>query len=464
MTIFFIACTQEDDFGNKQGMVQLKSNLEDFVTSSRVGFTDGDAAFFWTTGDQIGVTSTSSTSFQPMTLSGKGGDAQGIFTATMSGTPSGYAVYPYGEEGRHSLSGDELTYTLPTEYTYAKLDATYADPNGNSHNAPMWAKISNGTASFKHLGGVFAININGLPEKSEGLKLTLMASSKISGEFTTTLTDSEPQITTEDSDNEAEKELSINFNTTEGQTTGYFYIPMPTGEYENIIVTIVDSEDNVIANKKWDNFTVNRKNIKRTNIQIELDAFKVGEYYEKGETKGVIFWVSDDGKNAKLVALKRSETTINFAENDDQYKKLSLGLTSADDGEVNTNIMKNCSIKDHLPILAYVPEGWYIPAKDEMVDIFKAYNGSPGSATLPADISPTEKAARAAWDKILTDNGGDVMNAQAETATGDSYYTSTEYSASNVYYVRFGQYLLNNGAKAAKTPSRYVRCIRKISK
>ncbi len=203
-----------------------------------------------------------------------------------------------------------------------------------------------------------------------------------------------------------------------------------------------------------------------TITQKKLATFKVGEYVKTNDYEGIVFWV--DGKNAKILNLKRSENPVNFTENEDQYKKLSLGLTSEDDGEANTNIMKSCSIASNLPILACVPDGWYIPARNEMEAVFNAYNGGPASASglKPNAITETEKAARAAWDKILTDNGGDVMNAQAETATGDSYYTSTESSdASKVFYVRFGQWNPGlTGAKAANSPSRYVRCIRKISK
>lgn len=265
----FVACTQENELDNNIGLIELKCNLEESEIPSRVGFANGTGAFFWTKGDKIGVTTSSSTSFQPMTLSGEGGSAQGTFTATMSGTPSGYAVYPYGEEGRHSLSGDVLTYTLPSEYNYDKLDETYADANGNSHNAPMWAKISNGTAFFKHLGGVFAININGLPENSENLRLTLMASDKVSGDFTTTLTDNEPKIETTTTNNGIEKTITIKFNTAEGQTTGYFYLPLPTGEYRYIVLTVHDSENTEIATGRWDNFRVNRKNIIRTTIETQ---------------------------------------------------------------------------------------------------------------------------------------------------------------------------------------------------
>ena len=95
-----------------------------------------------------------------------------------------------------------------------------------------------------------------------------------------------------------------------------------------------------------------------------------------------------------------------------------------------------------------------------MEAVFNAYNGGPSqSIGLKPDAIKQE-------EKILTDNGGDVMNVKADNTAGDSYFTSTEADdASKVFYVRFGQWNPGlTGAKYAKSPARYVRCIRKISK
>ena len=58
------------------------------------------------------------------------------------------------------------------------------------------------------------------------------------------------------------------------------------------------------------------------------------------------------------------------------------------------------------------------------------------------------------------------MNAKADNTAGDSYFTSTETDdAAKVFYVRFGQWNPGlTGVKYAKSPARYVRCIRKVSK
>lgn len=208
--------------------------------------------------------------------------------------------------------------------------------------------------------------------------------------------------------------------------------------------------------------------IKQLKEQMEAPAFQIGDFVKMdGGTElaegGIVFWV--EGNNAKILSLKRSATAINWA-NDGFID--ALGLTDPEDGEANTQKMRESAIAANIPILEYCKDGWYLPARNEMEEVFKAYNGgsSQSIGLKPDAIKQEEKDARAAWDKILTDNGGDVMNEKAGDTAGDSYYTSTEADdASKVFYVRFGQWNPGlTGAKYAKTPARYVRCIRKISK
>lgn len=74
--------------------------------------------------------------------------------------------------------------------------------------------------------------------------------------------------------------------------------------------------------------------------------------------------------------------------------------------------MRESAIAANIPILEYCKDGWYLPARNEMEAVFTAYNGGPSQSigVKPDAIKQEEKDARAAWDKILTDNGGDVMN------------------------------------------------------
>ena len=372
-----VSCSQKEEFVLSPDSTFLTATVESSDASTKVGFTDGAGAFFWTSGDVIGVTTdNNSTSLQPLTLTSDAGNASGLFGGNISGVPAGYAVYPYGEDDRHSLQGTVLTYTLPAEYTYTSTDAVYANKNGNSHNAPMWGAIANGAVAFKHLGGVFAIQVNNLPANKEGLKLVLTATNKINGTFTADLAADEPAIATSASVEDADRKVTINFKTAAEQTTGYFYIPLPTGEIGNLRVKIVDSESNQIATGAWDNKTVTRKMIARAVIgqqsvegaegpvkSVET-AEEVSEALENvdPQAENLVVNVTDELKGATNAisiptTLSTETTTFSFAEIADDA---AIQITAAGEGDASYSgqIIIEIPETETLPtVTANVPNG-----------------------------------------------------------------------------------------------------------
>ena len=232
---------------------------------SRVGFENGTGNFFWTSNDKIGVTTTTSkTSFVSMTLSSESGKSTGTFTGSMSGKPSGYAVYPYVGFENHSITTTgELTYKFPSEYTYSNLDSEYGSKTGNSFNAPMWAKVTEGEGVFfDHLGGVICITVNNLPIGSNQ-KFVLRTTNQIVGEFTADLTVPSPKLVTSASN--SNNSVTINFSNTRDNGTGVFYVPVPTGTYAKIIA-IVMNRDEEVGIGIWENQTVNQGSLKKATI------------------------------------------------------------------------------------------------------------------------------------------------------------------------------------------------------
>jgi len=261
------ACSQDKMFDHELSLKKLSAGVEGNEANSKVGFADGTGEFFWTKGDKIGVTTSAAPStFQGMTLDGDGGNGTGEFLGNFNGTISGYAVYPYGSMDRHALNGTTLSYKLPESYTYTSLDAEYAKADGNSHNAPMWGAIDGSSVSFKHLGGVFAIEVNNLPENTTGLKFVLRATKKINGVFDSDLSATEPVIATSETTEETEKTVTIHFGTAAGQTKGHFYVPLPTGNLGTLMLSVLDGNDNEVATGGWENFSIARADIKRTKI------------------------------------------------------------------------------------------------------------------------------------------------------------------------------------------------------
>lgn len=199
---------------------------------------------------------------------------------------------------------------------------------------------------------------------------------------------------------------------------------------------------------------------------ITQEPFKIGDYVNKdGSTilaeGGIVFWVDPtDPTKAKIVSLSR----ISLKWTDGSVAP--IGVTSSDDGFGNTQMIAGSAVAADIPAIAYCQNmgaGWYWPARNELISLYDVYNGDHKTSAYPKDLTPEEKAARAAWDKILTDNGGVKMNEAADDAAGDSYWASTEATAGDkVFYVRFGKYGDTTNAKNGS--ARFVRCIRNVSK
>lgn len=301
----FVACTSEQIDSFTENTYKLEANIENPSTDSRVGFENETGDFFWTENDQIGVTTTSTTIFQKMTLCSGAGEANGVFEGSISGTPNGYAVYPFISENNHSITDNGiLTLNLPQTYTYTSLDKDYGMKNGNSFNAPMWSKIGE-ELSFKHLGGVICVLVNGLPIGND-LEFTLTTSNKITGTFTVDLTETKPALETVAST--TENTVNITFSNANDNEIGVFYIPVPRGVYEKITAQIMNGS-NLIASKEWENQTVNLGYLKKgiithtstmkklKSIADQDNSILVFDYNTKGELSTDNAWDSYSTNN-----------------------------------------------------------------------------------------------------------------------------------------------------------------------
>ena len=193
---------------------------------------------------------------------------------------------------------------------------------------------------------------------------------------------------------------------------------------------------------------------------------------ESGQAVGIVFWVSDNGQTAKIVSLDRTASTIAWSAIGQEH----LGATDENDGAVNTEILKLSAESESIPMLDFCAqhgEGWYWPAINELKQLFEAYNGTTfdeATNANPNAITDAEKEARAAFDQLLTDNGGTPLNTADESGTGDQYWASTEFDEANpayAMYLRFGKPYCGTVADTPKKNAdtkRYGRCIKLISK
>lgn len=314
-----VSCNKEETFVKVDEMVEIKATI--YQEQTKVGF-DSYGKFYWTVNDAIGVTTTSNkASFAKMTMDpADQGKASATFSARyMAGSPEGYAIYPYSNA--HKMNGSVLTYTLPSSYDYTIEDHDYhvTDGSGNSFNPAMWSAISNGKVAFRHLGGILCVKVANLPA-GQNQALTVTTSNRIAGEFTADLAADAPAFVTEASTEN--NSVTINYSNSE-ESTRVFYVPVPTGTYESIVVSfVVDGETIEVP---FESKTINLRSAQRLQIG---DATIVGS--EAAVVENV------EGANTALASGKTSVSIANVSSTDNA---LIIPEQSSNDAEISVEIV-----------------------------------------------------------------------------------------------------------------------------
>ena len=269
------SCSEDFDLlGNKH---EVTLGVSVSAEGTRAAFLS-DGSFYWSSGDQIGVTTTTlKTSFAALDLTQGAGTATATFKGTVSGdvTTDCYAIYPYNDG--HSIATADgattLTYNYPASYTYTKVDQTYFPENkdGNSFNPAMWAKVAESGVTFKYLSGVFCIYVEKVPYASG--TLTVAADENLAGKFTAKLSDTTPTcVNTEESPTDASKSVTITFSGATVNSPGVFYVPAPVGKYNNVTLTFKQDDSNTKVIKAG-YFEIKRKGLKKLEIkEATIDA------------------------------------------------------------------------------------------------------------------------------------------------------------------------------------------------
>ncbi len=278
------SCTSDDLAGQNQIQNQSSSQTVTLTASvdneqTRVGMTkDGNTAkFYWHNGDAISVLTVNGTSYEntKFTTTAENGAITATFTGDVTGKVGGYALYPYSEN--HKFDGTAaLTYNLPASYKYEKVESkifgTDADYLANSTNMPMLGTIASGNITFKHLGGLAVIRIDKMPAASG--TLTVTADQQLSGNFTVGDLTGTPNIaTTSTNVTNADKKVTFTFSNATANGVGVFYLPLATGDYTSLTITIAygTGTDNATTHTiPYGSLTVARKDI--TAISLTTDS------------------------------------------------------------------------------------------------------------------------------------------------------------------------------------------------
>jgi hypothetical protein len=102
--------------------------------------------------------------------------------------------------------------------------------------------------------------------------------------------------------------------------------------------------------------------------------YKVGDYYNVNDKKGVVFEVSDDGRHGKIVSLDQTEASWDSRVDWDGANGTKTGANSMSDGKANTDkIMSRTDSEYFKPFVWCSKKGrdWYLPAKEELEAILK---------------------------------------------------------------------------------------------
>ncbi len=306
-----LATSCSDDIAS-DGAHKVSLSASVTAETTRAAFLS-NGQFYWSTDDQIGVTTTNQNTdklgFSALELKSGAGSGSATFEGTIVGGIGSYAVYPYNKD--HSLNGATLTYAFPASYNYTKVDQTFfpESKDGNSYNPAMWASISNNNVTFKHLGGVFLISIEKMPYASGTLEVSSEA--YMAGKFTSNLSGSEPKCeNTQTNVDGASKNVTITFAGASVGQPGVFYVPVPVGTYKNLTITFKSGESvskKVVAG----NYTIRRKLLKKLKLNVPTDA----ETSAVAESVDAVQNQLASSNNVELTAeLKGTDNTITVPE------------------------------------------------------------------------------------------------------------------------------------------------------
>ena len=110
------------------------------------------------------------------------------------------------------------------------------------------------------------------------------------------------------------------------------------------------------------------------NIELTSAPYEVGDYYNDGTKEGVVFEVSNEGYNGKIVCLSKIDHEVCWAV-DPVDRALTFGLDEESDGEYNmakVKTIENWEIRfPPFKWCADLGDGWYLPSKNEVITIWR---------------------------------------------------------------------------------------------
>lgn len=141
-------------------------------------------------------------------------------------------------------------------------------------------------------------------------------------------------------------------------------------------------------------------------------TYKVGDLYEVGGAKGIVYIVAEDGLHGMIFSL--DETTLRWAT--EQAAGVVTGATDENDGTKNmAAIEKITGWQTDYPAFAWCAAkntsggGWFLPAFEQVADLYEVYSKN-----------------TSVFNKYLTDNDGTAIVAETYWSSSESLVVANE--------------------------------------
>ena len=220
--LLLCSCAKTELTGVEAGEMIIGASMEAYSSITKAALADA-GSFTWQTGDAIEVATSGGHS--TFNLNSGAGTASATFSAIYQGTLGSYATYPA------DIFVSDLIIKVPASRVWSE---------GNT-NCSMFGDLNNGSVSFKHLGGVVKVTLNGVPKEATKFVFSTPGK-KITGEFELK-GDADKYIET--SDDNANSSYTLSFTLNEAKDMA-FYIPVPCGTYPKFAFKVLGANDVVL--------------------------------------------------------------------------------------------------------------------------------------------------------------------------------------------------------------------------
>ena len=143
------------------------------------------------------------------------------------------------------------------------------------------------------------------------------------------------------------------------------------------------------------------------------DTYRIGDIVRINGAEGVVFEVTDGGKHGKVVSVKKSSETLEWASDKNEQKHL-IGANNEYNGAYNMAVVKRIADwRYKYPAFRWcadLGEGWYLPAKSELLAVYSVKDivnnalKSRAAGMLCFYLSSTEEDKYSAW-RVDVDGG-----------------------------------------------------------